>query len=202
MDKTDLHEIYRFWFGENASADTIDPARVKFWMHQNDETDRQVREGFEHLLADAAACEWNIDELSREEAMALVVLFDQCPRNIYRTSGDAFAYDPLARDLARRLTAQGWDHFTAAERFFLCLPFVHHEDIIGQDEAVMHSAREVLTATEKSRDEIRFGLDQAIRHRTVIQRFGRFPHRNKMLGRESTAEEIEFMAGAVNGRGF
>ena len=66
----------------------------------------------------------------------------------------------------------------------------------------MHSAREVLTATEKSRDEIRFGLDQAIRHRTVIQRFGRFPHRNKMLGRESTAEEIEFMAGAVNGRGF
>lgn len=202
MDRSDLHNIYRYWFGGDHPHEEIDARRREFWMRGTPETDREIREKFGHLIEPAAAISWDIGALTRQECMALVVLFDQFPRNIYRTSADAFATDHLARDLARRLTANGWDHFTAMERFILSLPFVHHEDLAGQDEAVMHSAREAIVAPEAYKDNVRFGLDQAIRYRAVIQRFGRFPHRNVMLGRDSTAEELEFMAGAVNGRGF
>jgi uncharacterized protein (DUF924 family) len=202
MDRSALTAIYEFWFAGETRPDTIDPARIAFWMHRNDETDRLVRDGFGHLIAEAACHDWELAELSRQEAVALIVLFDQFPRNIYRTTGDAFATDHLARDLARRMTAGGWDCFTAAERFFLGLTWVHHEDMDSQDHGVMLAAREAILSPVAAREAARFGLDQAIRHRAVIQRFGRFPHRNAMLGRRSTPEEIEFMAGAINGRGF
>ncbi len=195
MDRNVLSEIYCFWFGDAGSPDEVDAKRIEFWMRQNDETDRQVRERFGHLIADAARIEWDVEALSREEAVALVVLFDQFPRNIYRTSGEAFAYDHIARDLARRLTTGGWERFTAMERFILGLPFVHHEDMADQDYALM-----VISEIAVRMPDRRFDLDQAIRHRNLIQQFGRFPHRNAMLGRVSTPEEEAFMA--EHGRGF
>jgi uncharacterized protein (DUF924 family) len=202
MDKQVLNDIYSFWFGDAATPDDIDPERVAFWMRQNDETDRQVREKFGHVLPMAAQQEWSVCDLTREQAVALVVLFDQFPRNMFRTTGEAFAYDHLARDLARELTADGWDCFTAAERFMLCLPFVHHEDQADQDYAVLLSAQQTVAMPEEKRELRRFDLDQAVRHRDVIRRFGRFPHRNAMLGRISTEEEVEFLKTALRGRGF
>jgi uncharacterized protein (DUF924 family) len=121
---------------------------------------------------------------------------------MFRTTGEAYAYDHIARDLAKRLTADGWDRFTAMERFILGLPFVHHEDLADQDYAVMLVSEICVKAPENMKAHHRFDLDQAIRHREVIQRFGRFPHRNAALGRESTPEEIGFLATALRGRGF
>jgi uncharacterized protein (DUF924 family) len=202
MDKQALIEIYGFWFGDNLSSTEIDPHRIAFWMHQNDDTDRQVREKFAHLLPAAAAIEWNTAELSRQQAVALVVLFDQFPRNIFRTSGEAYAYDHLARSLARDLVAQGWDRYTPSEHVMLSMPFGHHEDEADQDYAVLLAARHTLAAPEHTKSHHRGGLDQATRHRDVIRRFGRFPHRNTVLGRTSTEEEVEFLATALRGRGF
>jgi uncharacterized protein (DUF924 family) len=119
----------------------------------------------------------------------------------FRTSGEAYAYDPLARDLVREIEAMPWE-FTAAERFFLGLPYVHHEDIASQDRAVLLAAIELDRSPPAAKPGQRGNLDQAIRHRDVIQRFGRFPHRNAVLGRTSTPEELEFMATALRGRGF
>lgn len=197
-----LDDIHRFWFGADASPEEIEPARIEFWMLQNEETDRRVREQFGHVLEPAAGIEWQPETLSREQAVALVVLFDQFPRNMFRTTGQAFAYDPLARGLARRITADGCDRFSASERFMLGLPFVHHEDEADQDYAVLLAADEALKAPASMKDIARISLDQAIRHRDVIRRFGRFPHRNAMLGRESTPEELDFLATALRGRGF
>lgn len=84
----------------------------------------------------------------------------------------------------------------------LGLPFVHHEDEADQDYAVLLAADEALKAPASMKDIARISLDQAIRHRDVIRRFGRFPHRNAMLGRESTPEELDFLATALRGRGF
>ena len=92
--------------------------------------------------------------------------------------------------------------FTAAERFFLGLPCVHHEDIASQDRAVLLAALELDGCPPEGKAGLRMNLDQAIRHRDVIQRFGRFPHRNAVLGRTSTPDELEFMATALRGRGF
>jgi uncharacterized protein (DUF924 family) len=200
MHKSMLMTIYSFWFGDTTPANELDEARIRYWMVQDDETDNEIRKRFGHLIAEAALQKWDLGVLSREEGVALVVLFDQFPRNIYRTSGEAFAYDHIARDLARRLTANGWERFTAMERFILGLPFVHHEDAADQDFAVLQASQIVVNAPEHEKEGRRFHLDQATRHRDLIRRFGRFPHRNVMLGRESTPEELAFMA--QFGRGF
>jgi uncharacterized protein (DUF924 family) len=201
MNTTHLDEIYGFWFGDDATG-KIEPRRIEFWMRQNDQTDRIIRERFAGYLPGAAAQGWDVTQLTRQQAMALVVLFDQFPRNIFRTSGEAFAYDHLARDLVTKLIADGTERFTPLERFILGLPFVHHENMDGQDRGVMLAALEAVGANDDDRDGQRFNLDQAIRHREVIQRFGRFPHRNVMLGRQSTSEEIQFLETALRGRGF
>jgi len=181
MNIETLDSIYDFWFGADRSPAGFDGDRIAWWMMQNDDTDRAVRDGFGHLIEPAARIEWDVCALTREQGVALVVLFDQFPRNIYRASGEAFAYDHIARDLARRLTADGWERFTMMERFILGLPFVHHEDMADQDYALMVISEIAVRAPDR-----RFDLDQAIRHRDVIQRFGRFPHRNRMVGRQST----------------
>jgi uncharacterized protein (DUF924 family) len=202
MDKLLLTAIYEFWFGEGTPPDEVDPKRVEFWMRQNDETDRQIRDRFLHPLREAAVIDWDICELSQKEAVALLVLFDQFPRNIFRTTGEAFAYDHLARNIARQLVAQGLDRFSASERFMLGLPFVHHEDLDDQDLAVSLSAQLLVSVPAHCKPGQRFDLDQALKHREVIKRFGRFPHRNVMLGRVSTPEELGFLETAERGRGF
>jgi uncharacterized protein (DUF924 family) len=202
MDKQLLDDVYSFWFGADLSSTHINPERIRWWMIQNDDTDHQVRSKFGHVIAEAAQQDLDLSVLSRQQAVALVVLFDQFPRNLYRTSGEAFAYDHLARCIATRLTADGWDCFTAMERFILGLPYVHHEDPAAQDFAVMIVSEICVKAPADTREAHRFDLDQAIRHREVIRRFGRFPHRNAMLGRPSTPEEVEFLKTALRGRGF
>lgn len=202
MDTKFLDDIYDFWFGNDRSPMLVNRERIEWWMMQNDDTDRAVRERFGHLIEPASRVAWDVCNLTREQGVALVVLFDQCPRNIYRTSGEAYAYDHIARDLAERLTADGWERFTAMEKFILGLPYIHHENEAAQDYGVMLMSEICVRAPEPMREGLRFDLDQATRHRDVIRRFGRFPHRNKALGRESTEEEIAFLATALRGRGF
>ena len=195
-----LDEIYDYWFGEAGSPDALDPDRILFWMNQRDETDAEIKQRFAHLIEPAAATEWDIDALTQRQAIALVVLLDQFPRNVYRTGPKAYAYDHLARDIVKKLTAKGWDRFNAMEEWLLGLPFVHHEDLGSQDYAVMLASHAAVHATNGSTDAWRETLDQATRHRDLIRRFGRFPHRNEALGRSSSPEEVAFMA--EHGRGF
>jgi uncharacterized protein (DUF924 family) len=201
MDAQLLDDVYDFWFGDIGDAEVLPEERLCYWMAGGEVTDREIRAGFGDSIARAAAVQWPVESLTREQAVGLVVLFDQFPRNCYRTSGEAFAYDHLARDLVRTLEASDWT-FTLAERFFLGLPYVHHEDMASQDRAVFLAARELDRAPTGHEQSFRFTLDQAIRHRAIIQQFGRFPHRNAVLGRTSTPEELAFLATAINGRGF
>lgn len=200
MDKDVLREIHHFWFGELRSVDQVEIERIDFWMRQNDETDRQVRDGFGHYLAPAAQVDWDVENLTREEGVGLVVLFDQFPRNIYRTTGEAFAYDELARGITRRLVANGWDRFYWVERFMLSLPYQHHEDADDQDYSVFLSAQMTVLSPPELRELARAMLDFSTKHRDLIRRFGRYPHRNVMLGRQSTPEEEAFLK--EHGRGF
>jgi len=198
MDGKVLDDIYTYWFGDCA-GDQLDSDRIRMWLEKSEATDQAVRERFGHLLPAAASVAWNVDLLTRRERIALVVLFDQFPRNLCRSSGEAYAYDHLARDVARTLIASGWEQFTLMERFLLGLPFVHHEDLDDQAYA-LKLAGDIAIASPRGDDERHLVLDQAIRHRELIRRFGRFPHRNAVLGRVSTAEESAFLA--EHGRGF
>jgi uncharacterized protein (DUF924 family) len=121
-------------------------------------------------------------------ALALIILLDQLSRNIFRGSAEAFAADPKALDIAGRTVARGFDAtLTTPERMFVYLPFQHAEIIAAQDESVR--------LFETLRGELAdSSIDYADSHRTVIRQFGRFPHRNAVLGRSNTAEEDAYLA--------
>jgi uncharacterized protein (DUF924 family) len=128
-------------------------------------------------------------EQSAPGALALLLLTDQIPRNLFRGSAHAFASDALAREVADRAIAQGFDQQTEASlRGFFYLPFEHHEDAASQARAVALFER--LAAETGDRE----GLEYARLHAGLIARFGRFPHRNPVLGREPTAEETAYLA--------
>jgi uncharacterized protein (DUF924 family) len=200
LDRTVLREIHRFWFGDLGSPTDLDKDRTAIWYEQSDETDREISERFGRLIPEAATAAWDVAGLSREEGIALVVLLDQFPRNLFRQSREAFAYDAKARAIARALIATGIDRFFFVERVALVLPFEHSEDVADQDYAVMLAAELAVAAPESLRELCRSTLDYATRHRDIIRRFGRFPHRNALLGRASTAAEAAFTETA--GRGF
>lgn len=118
-------------------------------------------------------------------ALAAVLLFDQLPRNLYRNTGRAYAFDPLARAIALGALARGWDRLlTLPQRQFLAMPLMHSENIADQRRSLRIYAR-------LGR---RYGWPFAVSHHRMIARFGRFPHRNRALGRASTAAERRAVA--------
>jgi uncharacterized protein (DUF924 family) len=128
------------------------------------------------------------------------VLFDQFPRNIFRNSGKQFAFDEKAREITKALTSGGLDRFFPIERDLLSLPFQHHEDAASQDLSVLMAADMAVGGPHNMRGMHRTFLDFATKHRDLIRKFGRFPHRNRHLGRASTPEEVTFMQ--EHGRGY
>jgi len=195
-----LRDIHRFWFGELRSPADYPDAKTAIWYEQSDGADHYIRESYGKLIPEAAAITWDVASLSREESVALIVLLDQFPRNIFRNSGDAYTYDAKACELARALSATGFDRFFWIERVALLLPFEHSEDVVDQDYCVMLAAELAVAAPENLREFCRNTLDYATWHRNIIRKFGRFPHRNSVLGRQSTPEEDAFIA--EHGRGF
>ncbi len=163
-------EVVGFWRDAGAGK----------WFNGGADFDAECRQRFleEHLAAARRECEAWMDEA--EGALALVLLLDQIPRNVFRGSAHAFASDGLAREYASRAVDAGFDaRIDVPLRLFLYMPFEHSEDMADQDRAVA-----LFTAMGDAGY-----LDYARRHREVIAQFRRFPHRNAVLGRSSTPEE-------------
>jgi uncharacterized protein (DUF924 family) len=195
-----LGEIHRYWFGELRSPTDLPEDRKEMWFKQSDATDAHIKEHFTGHIAEAALLDWDVEALSREEQAGLVVLLDQFPRNSFRNSPEAYAYDPKARSIAGRLIDGGMERFALIERMFLAIPFEHSETIADQDYSVWLMAGIAVAAKAAFPEYARWALDSFIVHRDFIRRFGRFPHRNAALGRASTEEEAVFLAamGRVN----
>lgn len=158
------------------------------WFAKSDTFDAEIRARFEPLHHAAARGEHDGDAATAEGALGLILALDQVPRNIYRGSGHAFATDGKARLLARAAVYAG--HHLAVEpalRPFFMLPFEHSEDAADQARSVaLCEAHQHLTGDAET-------LKWARVHADIITRFGRFPHRNAILGRESTPEETAFL---------
>jgi uncharacterized protein (DUF924 family) len=163
-------------------------AGPKKWFAKSAAFDDAIRLRFEPVHHAAARGEYAAWLDTPEGCLGLMLLLDQFPRNLYRGSGHAFATDPLARMVARRAVDAGFDQQVEAQlRPFCYLPFEHSEAIEDQDRAVaLFEAHDAVTGDVSS-------LEWAVRHRDIIQRFGRFPHRNAALGRETTPEEQAFL---------
>jgi uncharacterized protein (DUF924 family) len=161
------------------------PAR---WFAKSAAFDAAIRLKFEPVHHAAARGDYAAWADSPEGALALLILLDQFPRNLYRGDAHAFATDPLARSIAARAVDAGLDKGVEPRlRPFFYLPFEHSESLADQDRSVaLFEAHDAETGDVDS-------LKWAVMHRDVIRRFGRFPHRNPMLGRATTAEEQAFL---------
>ncbi len=180
------NEILEFWFGKPGEADYGKPRKV--WFIKNPEFDQQVRSRFLPIYQQAAAGELEDWKHSPQSCLALIILLDQFPRNLFRGQPQAFATDSQALTYAKHAVANGFDkELLPIQRQFIYLPFEHSENLANQ-----HRCIELFSAL-KDYPECISGVDYAHRHFKVIERFGRFPHRNKILGRETTPEEIEFL---------
>jgi uncharacterized protein (DUF924 family) len=158
------------------------------WFKRLPAFDEAIRLRFEPVHHAAARGEYAAWAMKGDGALALLLLLDQFPRNLYRDSAHAFATDPLARSIADRAVCAGFDQAVEAPlRVFFYMPFTHSEALAYQDRAVaLFEAHDVATGDVES-------LRWAVLHRQIIQRFGRFPHRNVALGRQTAPEEQAFL---------
>jgi len=193
-----VDEILDFWFADAAESADARRRRNAVWFGDNREFDHQVRARFETTLelADTGACAHWIDE--SRSLLALIILFDQFPRNIYRGTPQAFAYDDKALNLSLQGIDAGADRALAPlERVFFYMPLQHVESLDVQTRSVELNAVLMDEAPETLRDYLAESHGYAVSHRDIIARFGRFPHRNGVLGRPSTEAEKAFLnAGA------
>ena len=182
VSDTSFKEVLDFWFGEPRG-----PSRAE-WFRKDEAFDRTIRERFGGLHAAAARRELEAWRANAESMLALVIVLDQFSRNMYRNDARAFAQDAHALECAKEAVMRGDDlGLLPVERQFLYLPFEHSEDLADQEKCL--EMMRSLDAFEETR-----GIsDWAVRHRDIVARFGRFPHRNAALGRASTAEETEFL---------
>jgi uncharacterized protein (DUF924 family) len=169
------NEILDFWFGELSQEDRFSG---------EPEIDDKIRQRFGALYEELKSG-LDVESVNdADTALAAIIAFDQFPRNIFRRTAAAFATDDLALGVARRALEKGFDAGMDDERRqFLYMPYMHSEVSADQERCV--DLFRTLSGDE--------GLKYAIEHREVIERFGRFPHRNRALGRESTADEMEYL---------
>lgn len=189
---TEHEKVLRFWFGGLEEGERVPAERFALWFGGAAETDRLIQDRFAAEVERAATGDYDSWAATPHGTLALLILLDQFPRNIFRGSYRAYAYDEKARDFCLRGLTAGQDRaLITVERAFFYLPLEHAEDIALQQKSVAVFADLLRQAPAILKDTCLGFLDYAERHRTVIERFGRFPHRNAALARPSTeAEEI------------
>jgi uncharacterized protein (DUF924 family) len=193
---SESESVLSFWFGPPQAGGRVDAEQRARWFRKDPVFDRQVAERWAALHARAAAGQCDDWLATPRGALALVVLLDQLSRNMYRGEAAAFAQDARALAAATRAIDLGFDRRLAPdERTFMYMPLMHSEDLAVQERCVMLFAAWAEDLSGADVKAVSEGLDYARQHRDIIQRFGRFPHRNAILGRPSTPEEEAFLAG-------
>jgi len=168
-------EIVDFWFSNQVKA---------LWFKPTSEFDAQLREKYATRMQAACAGELRDWADTAQGALALIILLDQLPRNVHRGEPASFASDAQALAIAGQSLEAGFDtQVDAEQRPFFYLPFMHSESLVDQDRSVL------LFETAGLENNLKWARS----HREIVRRFGRFPHRNQILGRESTPEEVEWL---------
>jgi len=187
-------DVLNYWFGPLENNDSFPKDRASLWFVKSDQTDREIEQRFSNDLDRAAAGDYDSWKKSPRGRLALVILMDQMSRNIHRGTPRAFATDKDALKLALEAVETGEDKkLFLIERAFLYMPLEHSEDSEIQELSIQKFSELVQEAPEHCKSAYETFLSYAEAHKRVIDRFGRYPHRNEILGRQSTSEEIEFL---------
>jgi len=186
--------VIAFWFGDEADDRKVAEQKSSMWWAKNDAVDKQIAARFEASVLAAASGGLDAWAATPEGRLALVLLTDQFPRNIYRGQAQSFAFDDLALRWTLEGIAQGVDKtLRLIQRVFFYLPLEHAEFLSQQDHAVRLFNALLQEVPDTHKDVFAGFRNFAILHRNIIARFGRFPHRNAILGRLPTDAEITFL---------
>lgn len=181
-----MREVLDFWFGAHGHPER--GMLRDIWFAKSADVDAEIHRRFFDDVVDAGQGAFDGLSSTADGALTLLILLDQFPRNLFRGEGRAFAYDSQARAVARLAVGLGLDKLLSpAERMFIYLPFEHGEDLADQVRSV---ALFKTLPQVPWRDE---AIDSAVKHHDIVARFGRFPHRNAVLGRVSTPAELTFL---------
>jgi uncharacterized protein (DUF924 family) len=196
-EAVDPEEVLSYWFPEDdifeADRETFG-RQMQWWFQGGPEVDREISERFGRVLEQARRGKLDSWAETPQGRLALIVVLDQFSRNIYRGSLLSYTQDEKALKLAVEGIDAGMDReLSPMERIFFWMPLAHSEDLVLQDRFVRHQEEEVANAPPHLRAMAEFGVSQARAARDVIAYFGRHPHRNEILGRTSTREELEYL---------
>src|SRR5918992_5658581 len=190
-------EVLSYWFPEEDIFDADQETfgrQMQWWFQGGPEVDTEISERFGEVLEQARRGELDHWADTPRGRLALIVVLDQFSRNVYRGSALSYAQDEKALELAVEGIELGMDRkLESAERFFFWLPLGHSEDLALQERSVRHAQEEAAKVPSHRKAGAEFEVSQAKATRDVIARFGRHPHRNEILGRESTPEELEYL---------
>lgn len=185
-------DVIRFWLGKE-DASPLENAAL--WWIKDDSFDREIKERFEKVLEQGVRGELASWDSTPRGRLALVILYDQLSRNMFRGTPRSFAQDSLALAISTRAIETGDECFLSPVQMkFMLMPFMHAEDVLLQQKGLDGFIKLQAAATDEMlQASFANSVKYARLHMVIIERFGRFPHRNEILGRTSTAEEIEFL---------
>ena len=202
MADATAEEILDFWFADALANPVRAQERLGFWFQPNRETDKFVEARYAQTVRDASRGLLASWEAQPRSCLALVIVLDQFPRNMHRGTAAAFQHDEKALAVTRRGVGAGHlDALATVERDFLLMPYQHCEDVACQREGVALYERMVREAPAAWRAVAEQTLHYARLHREIVERFGRFPHRNAIVGRASTPAEVEYLAAGAESFG-
>lgn len=197
MERTQLpvDQVLDYWFGDALEGAAELERANKRWFSSGHAQDHEIAQRFADLPKTVAARPV-AQVAARLSALAAVIVLDQFPRHLYRGQAGAFAFDDKALEILDRALKEGWDReLHPLHTSFLYMPLQHVEDLQRQEQGVSLYTTLFEQAEEPFKMFIASNLDYAHQHLELIQRFGRFPHRNQALGRESTEEERRYLEG-------
>ncbi|CAG8716976.1 16674_t:CDS:2 [Acaulospora morrowiae] len=195
--------VHSFWFRGYTKGTRIELSLIKLWFNVNEAFDNECRSSFGQDLEDIIKNGSHIEELKKtpEGTLSLTILLDQLPRNIYRGTARPFLeFDPLALDTCKYALGLKWDEMLdPVERAFMYLPLEHSENMQNQILCVERMKWNRDNSPPIYAEYCKGALQASEEHKAIIERFGRYPHRNKCLGRENTKEELDYLTnGAQN----
>lgn len=187
-------EILNFWFGPLDPEGWASQPYIRRWFKKDPDFDHELRETFLATHAWVHAQDVAPWQDLPQTRMAYIVLLDQMSRNMFRGQPGMFESDPLALAASQAMITQGWDtKLPPSQRVFAYMPLMHAESLPDQEQCVASFAKMLQELDSDKKAPIESNLHFAKQHRDIIARFGRFPHRNAILGRSTTPEEAEFL---------
>lgn len=197
MERDEINRVLRFWFGDLKENEAPSEAHRKMWWIKDPENDNRIKDIFGNDLRLAIVGELDDWKKSSEGSLALIILLDQFSRNIYRDTNKAFSQDEMSLQICTEGIDNGFDkELHPVKRIFFYMPLMHSESMDMQEKSLecFSGLAQEFTEPESIASTVSNSYQYALRHYEIIKRFGRYPHRNEILGRESTTEEIEFLS--------